>query len=205
MSPRSALAPRLAALLVLAAAGCRPQAADAPVNSAATPADAAAPAPEVDDPAGAAAEPTEDLAAEREAITQVVSSTFRATMGVADPEWQDLTVRHMTTDDLAALRRQPPADPETRAVRGTVWVVGFRTPLPVTHADLPPDNPFDAVPDGAIDASLAGPDGLTTVYYVLGTSQELGGPKQYALLSRGILGPDAPWGLDDLEAITEAP
>jgi len=143
---------------------------------------------------------------EATAVTQVVSSTFRRTMDVDDPAWQDVVVRQLTTDDLATLRGQPaaPVD-DPRVARGLLWVVGFRTSLPVTLADLPPDNPFDMAPDGPLDASLAGPDGLTSVYYVLGSSKELGGPTQYALLSRGVLPPDASWTLADLAAIGAAP
>lgn len=205
MNRMPALAPRLAAALVLlAAAGCRQPTAEAPADAPPAPVGAAATSPEA--ASTAIAEPTEDLAAEAERVTQVVSSTFRAAMGAEDPEWEDVTVRFMSTDELAALRRQPgPADPDVRVARGSVWVVGFRTRLPVTLAQLPPDNPFDGSPEGALDASLAGPDGLTSVYYVLGTSQELGGPRQYTLLSRGILGPDAPWGIEDLAAAGSAP
>jgi len=147
-----------------------------------------------------------ERAAEVAAVTQVVSATFSATMGVDDPAWQDLTIRQLTTYELAALRGQPaaPAD-DVRVAYGTLWVVAFRTSLPVTMADLPPDNPFDGSPDGPLDASMAGPDGLTTVYYVVVPSAELGGPTRYALLSRGVLPPDATWTIEDLAATGEAP
>lgn len=218
-----------AAIALLAAGGCRATPSDAPASDEGQPA-AAVVVPPADGATNAeapAAQATADEATtnsnptpsgvstfddgtlaldEVTAITQVVSHTFRTTMRAPDPAWQDVTVRELSTDQLSALRGQPdaPVD-DARVARGNLWVVGFRTTLPVTLADLPPDNPFDLAPDGPIDAPQADENGLTSVYYVLGTSQELGGPKQYTLLSRGILPTNASWTLEDLAATGTAP
>ncbi len=129
-------------------------------------------------------------------IESVVSGLFTSKMGVTDPEWQDVTVRRMSTRQLSRLRRQPTPPPGAyRATEGSIWVVGFRTPLPVTPDVLIVDNTFEL--QDVENEDLPDENGLTTVYYILsvtGMSQ-----LQYTPLAQGILPAEgAPWGLDDL-------
>ena len=136
----------------------------------------------------------------RAEIEETVGMLFASAIGETDPAWHDVTVRRMSTRDLAQLQRQPPPPPGAyRAEAGSVWVVGFRTDHAVTPETMSVANVFELQQVGPED--WADEEGRTTVYFVL-TITERGTRLQYTPLARGILPAKDPlWTLQELAAV----
>lgn len=151
-------------------------------------------------PSGAATAASTTLSADDEAqMVALVRSVFGAAAGSAEPDMQNVVVAQMTTPELRVLRGD--ATPDASAIgysAGYIWVVGFKTGLPLTLSTFTtPENMRDLKGIGPTD-SLAGPDGLTSLYYVVAT-QNAEGQRRFVPLSQGILVPGkSKWTLDDL-------
>lgn len=214
------LAAGLAALALAGLAGCRgsgdaPGAAgDAAGPVTATVAADAAAAPGDAGPSGAVAPaaggpgPTPTIAdrltAEDEAaMVELIRSLFATATGAATADMRDVVVKQLTTMQLRQLRGEAgPSDGAIGFSAGYIWIVAFKTGAPITVSTFMPDPASMAdLRDLDPDASLAGSDGLTTVYYVVST-QSIEGRRRFVPMSQGILvDGKSKWSLADLRAV----
>lgn len=207
----------LAVLPLAALAGCRPSG-DAPAVgedgagpvtatvAAAAAVDAAPTADGAPASSGPGATPTiaDRLAPEDEAqMVELIRSLFATATGAATADMRDVVVKQLTTMQLRQLRGEAgPSDGAVGFSAGYIWIVGFKTGAPITVSSFMPDPASMAdLRDLDPDASLAGSDGLTTVYYIVST-QSIEGRRRFVPMSQGILvDGKSKWSLADLRAV----
>lgn len=138
-------------------------------------------------------------------MVALIKSLFGAVVRDPAPDMQNVIVRQMTTTKLRGLRGL--AAPDSSALgysSGYVWVIGFKTKVPLTLSTFSAENQPELTGVGESD-SLAGPDGLTSLYYVVATTS-VEGNRRFEPLQQGILlEGKTKWTLADLAALPETP
>jgi hypothetical protein len=158
----------------------------------------------------AAAMPTtaEHLTAEDEAaMISLIRTLFGPVTGSAEPDMQDTIVRQISTIQLRALRgEEGPTAGVYGYSAGLVWIVGFKTSAPLTLSTFAADeSTLIDLKDLGPTASLAGPDGKTSVYYIVST-QSVEGDRRFVPMSQGVLVEGkSKWTLDDLAKLPATP
>jgi len=158
----------------------------------------------------AAAMPTtaEHLTAEDEAaMVALIRTLFGPVTGSAEPDMQDTIVRQVSTVQLRALRgEEGPTAGVYGYSAGLVWIVGFKTLAPLTLSTFAADeSTLIDLKDIGPTGSLAGPDGRTSVYYIVST-QSVEGDRRFVPMSQGVLVEGkSKWSLDDLAKLPATP
>ncbi|MEO8082990.1 MAG: hypothetical protein ABI780_04155 [Ardenticatenales bacterium] len=138
-------------------------------------------------------------------MVALIKSLFGAVVRDPEPDMQNVIVRQMTTPALRSLRGL--AAPDSSALgysSGYVWVIGFKTKIPLTLSTYSAENQPELTGVGESD-SLAGPDGLTSLYYVVATTS-VEGNRRFEPLQQGILlEGKTKWTLSDLAALPATP
>ena len=120
---------------------------------------------------------------------------------------QDVVVRQVSTTQLSTLRgTEGPSEGVVGYSAGYVWIVGFKTSAPLTLSTFLSDaaTQFELA-DIDPTASLAGPDGLTSVYYIVAT-QSIEGDRRFVPRSQGVLvAGKSKWSLEDLARLPATP
>jgi len=213
---------QVAVLAVLCAAttslgACRPAApvpdgaSDGKVAVTSTLGAAAAAASATTVPAGGA-EPAPTVATnltaeDEQAMVALIRTLFGPAIGTTEPDMQGTIVRQVSTTELSALRGDKgPDEGVVGYSAGYVWVVGFKTSAPLTRATFMSDPSADlALKDLGLTDSLAGPDGLTSVFYIVVT-QSVDGNRRFVPRSQGVLVEgQSKWSLEDLAKLPVTP
>ena len=130
---------------------------------------------------------------------EAATGLFATSLGRANVDVQNLALHVLTVSQLARLRGMPPMPLGTRGGNANIWVIVFDTAEPITAGVFLPEN-IDELTGLSSDSLLAGPDGLTTVYYILSLSDDVGDGR-FVGVGKGVVNDRTIWSRADLEAM----
>lgn len=128
---------------------------------------------------------------------------FKTQVGLDDADMQNVGLYVITPFEFASMRDST-MKPVGRGSTGSsadaqIWIAVFDTSEPLTAGTFLPEN-IEELGDLGPESLLAGPDGLTTIYYILARSSDLSGGS-FLALGKGVLNDQTSWTRADLEAI----
>lgn len=130
---------------------------------------------------------------------EAATGLFSAQVGTAEPDMQNFGLHIVTTYEFSNLRGAEPMPLDARATHGDIWIVVFDTAEPLTPSTFLPEN-LDELGDVGDTDPLAGPDGLTTVYYTLTLANDFSGGR-FVGIGKGVLTDETSWTRADLESL----
>ena len=130
---------------------------------------------------------------------RAATGLFAAQVGHSEPDMQNIGIHVISTWELARLRKVEQMPMAARGGQGDIWIIVFDTSEPLTAGGFLPEN-ADELEGLTAETPLAGPDGITTIYYILTLSSDRRGG-QFLAVGKGVLNEETTWSRADLEAI----